>query len=88
MDGEVLSGTQACTSNSETKNPQTCQQEMLWNWEITAQFKGKVNKEPEKAAAPETMMQAITSASCFGQTYDLLNINNFCISLRKQTNKY
>lgn len=27
MDGAVLSGTQACTANLETKNPQTHQQE-------------------------------------------------------------
>lgn len=42
--------------------------EILGDWDITAQFKGKVNKEPEKAAASETKMHAITSASCFGQT--------------------
>lgn len=41
-------------------------------WEIAAWPAGKIIKEPEKAAAPEGITWATTSASCFGQTKLLL----------------
>lgn len=52
-------------------------------WETAAWPTGKITKEPEKAAAPGSMMCATTSAFYFGQSYDFLDTLSVGLSLGK-----